>query len=210
MRPTTHHRLALTGAVALSSLALFDAVTRGVTGSGSVFSDGSDVRWLAVVGSVVHGLAYLAFAHVIRVERERIAVNRAARLTTWVLTSALAPLGVGFLVLWPLADLMSTQVRTAVSAVIGIAFALHFLGALALGLATARRTQTHPGSLILASLLPVVALTALLGLFAPAFVHPAYAETTVAFGLALLGARHEGDRGRQAYFAAHEPSTMPA
>jgi hypothetical protein len=194
MQLASHHRPALAGAVGLSSLALFDAVTRGVTGSGSVFSDGSDVRWLAVAGSIVHGLAYVALAHVVRAERERIAVNRAARLAVRVLTPALSVLGVGFLVLWPLADLILTPVEAAVSGVIGVAFGLHFLGALVLGLATARRPGGRPGSLVLASLLPVIGITALLGLLAPGFVHPAYAETTVCFGLALLGA---GNRRRE-------------
>ena len=205
-----HHRLALAGAVGLSSLALFDAVTRGLTGSGSVFSDGSDVRWLAVAGSVVHGLAYLTFAHVVRVERERIAVSRPARLAARVLIPVLAVLGVGFLVLWPLAASMPTPLRSAVSAVIGIAFALHFLGALVLGLGTVRRAEARPGSLLLASLLPVIALTAVLGLLAPPFVHPAYAETTVAFGLALLGARYGADNRRRTTSVERQARTTPA
>ena len=60
-------------------------------------------------------------------------------------------------------------------------------GALGMGLALARNRSLGYGARILSALLPVAALTALVGWLAPDWAHPAYAETVLHFGLALLG-----------------------
>jgi hypothetical protein len=45
------------------------------------------------------------------------------------------------------------------------------------------------GAPCLAAIVPIIGLTALIAWAAPGFAHPAYAETALHFGVALLGTR---------------------
>ena len=76
MQLAPHHKQGLAGAAVLSSIALFDAMTHGLTGHGSVFADGSTMPWLLAAGDIAHGAAYLSLLLVLRAERTRLAVNR--------------------------------------------------------------------------------------------------------------------------------------
>jgi hypothetical protein len=61
----------------------------------------------------------------------------------------------------------------------------------------------RPGSLVLSAMLPVLGFTILLGFVAPDWAHPAYLETTLHFGIALLGVQAVSDRSRSQTSAEH-------
>jgi len=186
-----HHRWALAGAVLTSAIALTDAVTHGLTGGFSPFSEESDLTLLVVAGTLVHGLAYVAFAVVLRAEAGRFAAtNRVARASRWVVLVSLAVLAVGFLTVSPVVTVRDTYDGTAY-AVLGIMAGLGFagllLGSLVMGTALLRTDALGVGARVLALLLPALGVTLLLAWLSPLWAHPAYLETPTYLGLALLG-----------------------
>jgi hypothetical protein len=188
MQLRRHHRIALATGLGLSGIALFDAVTHGVTGHWSAFSDDGDVPAIIAVGNVVHGLAYAGGVLVLHAERARLTVNRPAAVSRWLLLAAFAVLGVGFLLLAPFQPYdMATTLTDAVGPVIGVAFLLQFLAALGLGLSLLRYPDTGVGSRVLAGLPLVVAATVVVAVVAGDWAHPAYVETATILGVALLG-----------------------
>lgn len=190
MNPTarTVHHLALLGAAGMSGIALFDAGTKALTGHLSVFSDDSDVEWLLQTSNAIHGLAYVAMAAVLVLHRRLIvSVNRVAKVAYWLLRGSVTVLAFVFLALAPFLELESMP--AAISAVVGVAFLLMLLSAPVLAIAVRRTSALRPGTLLLAAMVPLLALTILLGVLAPVFGHPAYLETALAFGVALLGYR---------------------
>jgi hypothetical protein len=193
-----HHRLALVGATATSAIALTDAFTHGLTGSSSAFADDSGAEGLILVGDLVHGLTYVAFCFVLVREAGRVdAAGRVAAVLRRVLLVSLAFLAVGFLVGAPLRGrIEGSAFEEAGGAVATFAFIGMILSALALGPALLRRADLRVGALVLTALLPVLGLTVLLAVLAPAFAHPAYLETTLHFGIALLGVGAVSTQGR--------------
>lgn len=189
MKLATHHKFALTGALGLSGLAVFDAITHGITGHWSAFSDDGDIVWMRALGSVVHGLAYAGALWVLHAERRRIHANRTAAVFGWLLFAAFVPLAVGFLTAMPLqAAGIGLAVYDAVTPVIGAAFGLQFVAGIGLGLSLRRRPETGPGSRILQAIIPVIGATALVAFLVPDWAHPAYVEACTIVGAALLGA----------------------
>jgi uncharacterized membrane protein YhaH (DUF805 family) len=190
MTPThrTVHRLALAAAAGMSGIALSDAATKVLTGSYSVFSDESSVPWLMRASDLLHGLTYVALAAVLVQHRHRIErVNRTARVSFWVVLCSLGTLAAGFIVLVPFLD--PQDMPPAPAFVVALAFGGMLLGAPVLGIAVRRVPELRPGSLVLMAMVPILALTILLGVVAPSFAHPAYLETALGFGVALLGYR---------------------
>lgn len=187
MNLALHHRLALLAALGLSTIAIFDAITHGLTGHWSAFADSSDLPVAQAIGSVVHGLAYLGGVWVLYLERHRIRANRPATAFWWLLVAAFAPLGTAFLLLGPFRALgQSESVFTPLDPVIGIAFGLQFLAATGLGLSLLRHPETGAGSRFLAAIPVVLGLTILLTVVAPDWAHPAYLETITIVGVSLL------------------------
>jgi hypothetical protein len=186
------HKVALVGAALTSAIALTDAITHGLTGHYSPFSDDTDLLGVAAAGSVVHGLAYLGLCWVLVAEAGRFAsTNRVARVARWVVTGSLALLAPGFVLVAPvvvLQDVDSGMAYDLFGAVASAGFAGLILGSLVLGLALLRNPAAGIGGRLLSLLLPVFGLTLLLAWLAPAWAHPAYLETVIYFGLALLGA----------------------
>lgn len=164
-------------------MALFDAVTHGVTGEYSPFTTESSVPWLATLGTVVHVVGYLVFALVLRANAGSIdGGSRVVRRIRLPLFVALLVCGVGMLTAAVLPD--------AAGEAVGLVGTLSFLAMLVLGaalgialLSTGRRT---PGAWLLAGVLGSAVLTVVVGLLEPDWAHPAYAETALHFGLALL------------------------
>jgi uncharacterized membrane protein YhaH (DUF805 family) len=190
MKPTPKdvHHLALAAAAGMSGIALFDAGTKALTGHYSLFSDDSTIPWALHASTVVHGLAYLSLIAVLVQHRHRIeGVNRTARVSFWVLLCSLCVLAVGFLVLLPFLD--PQEMPAVPGGAVGLAFAGMLLGAPALGIAVRRMPELRPGSLILMAMVPILAVTILLGIVEPRLAHPAYLEGAMAFGVALLGYR---------------------
>lgn len=184
--PRTVHQIAFLAAFGIVCIALFDAVTQGVTGHNSVFADDTDIVWLAQLGNVLHGLAYTGAVAVLVMNRRRIvAVNRVAAAAYWPVLVAVAILGAGFLLVMPFLDL--DAMPAAAGMVATPAFVVMLLGAPVLGLSLLRAPDMRPGNALLAAMVPILGLTILVGLLAPNWAHPAYLETASAFGLTLLG-----------------------
>lgn len=190
MRLSVHHRLALAGAAAASAIAVGDAVTHGLTGSSSIFTDPAAPPWAMAVSFGVHGLAYVALAAVLVQERARLQpVNRAARISRWVTATAFAALAGYFLLLLPaLGPDESGGTGTWLDGVAGAGFAGMLLGGLTLGIALWRAPAFRLESRLLVGLLPAFGLVLLLGWAAPGFAHPAYLEAMLYFGVATTGA----------------------
>lgn len=193
---TLAYRLALLGAGGISSIALYDAMTRGLTGRDSAFADTYGLTWTLVLGNVVHGLAYAAFAGLLVAAGRHIdRVGRAARHVRRVLVGVFAVMAVMFLVAFPFLVGREGGVYTIIGSLGGIMFLAMFVSVTALGLLTVRRSELRPGAVLLASVPVVLGLTFALAAVAPGFAHPAYAETILGFGVALLGLRLQPQRG---------------
>ena len=68
-----------------------------------------------------------------------------------------------------------------------------FALAFAVGVGTVRRAALRPASYLLIGIVPAIGLMIGLGALHSGFAHPAYAETLVNFGIALLGLRRHTD-----------------
>ena len=189
MQLKTHHKFAVAGALGLSGIAIFDAITHGITGHWSAFSDDGDIAWVRALGNVVHGLAYAGALWVLHAERRRVHANKAAAAFGWLLFAAFVPLAVGFLTAMPLQAFgFGAAAVHVVTPVIGVAFALQFIAGIGLGLSLRKHPETGPGSRILQAIIPVIGVTALIAFLARDWAHPAYVEACTVIGTSLLAA----------------------
>jgi hypothetical protein len=188
---STHRALALVGSLGLSAIALGDAVTHGVTGHYSVFADDSGHDVLIVLGEVVHGLAYVGLALVLRDAAAAFcSYGRILRGTRRLLIAAFALLAPCMLLLGPLVGLTGREdgpLAAADSVVATTAFMAMLVGTLALAIGVLRRNELGLGGQVLRLMLPVALATAGLGFVAQDWAHPGYLETTVNLGVALIG-----------------------
>jgi hypothetical protein len=188
MNLSNHHRVAIVGATVTSAIALYDAMTHGITGDYSVFSDDSTVPALRRLGDLVHGVTYLALAGVLYAERDRLrSANRVTRVVATVVVGSLALLAFGFLVAIPVHEAFGGP-EMVVGIAAGVGFLGMLLGSMVLGFALLRTPGMRTSSRLLGAMLPVLGATVLLQLVLPDFAHPAYLETAAHFGLALIGA----------------------
>lgn len=127
MHLSTHHKVALTGAAVTSGIALFDAVTHGITGDYSWFADDSGVRPAQVFSALAHGLTYVALCLVLVREAALIAAaGRVQAIVRWVLVGSLTLLAAGFLLVAPFLE--SPESAGAVGVVLGVLMSLGFAG----------------------------------------------------------------------------------
>jgi hypothetical protein len=190
MQLSIHHKLALTGAAMTSAIALFDAMTHGLTGEYSVFSDESGVRPVKVLGDLVHGLTYVALCLVLVREATLVAAaGRVQAVLRWVLVGSLTLLAAGFLLVAPWLESPESAgvVGVVLVVLMSIGFAGMAFGSLLIGPLLLRTPGLRTGARVLTAMLPVLGLTILLAFVAADWAHPAYLETTLHFGLALLG-----------------------
>lgn len=190
MHLSTHHKLALIGATVTSAIALTDAVTHGITGQYSWFADDSGVRPAQVFSALAHGLTYVALCMVL--VREAALIRDAGRLPSalrWVLVGSLTLLAAGFLLIAPFLESPEDAgvLGVALGVLMSIGFVGMILGGLIIGPLLLQVPALRTGARILSAMVPVLGVTILLGFVAPAWTHPAYLETTLHFGLALLG-----------------------
>lgn len=188
MQLSTHHQIALTGAALTSGIALFDAMTHGLTGDYSMFSDESGVRVAKVLGDLVHGLTYVALCFVLVREAPLIAAaGRVQAVLRWILVGSLTLLASGFLLVAPWLESPGGAVGTALGIVMSLGFAGMILGSLVIGPLLLRAPGLRTGARVLSAMLPILGGTILLQLVASGWAHPAYLETTLHFGIALIG-----------------------
>lgn len=178
---------AVTVAAGLSAVALTDAAMRGLGAGASVPWDlvsGSEEALRAVV--LLHGLGYLVLVTVLVVYRIRI--DGASRTMPWLRTvMAACYLFFGLQFTW--AGIFAPRYEPP--ELIGIITTLAFIGlhllSIPMGLLLLRQPNMKTPALLLAS--PIVVLPLLIGLSFSfsAWAHPAYLETVVNMGVALLG-----------------------
>ncbi len=177
-------KVALVLAALVSFIALYDAVTHGITGHWSAFSDevGYGVPWIAHIGSAVHGAAYLAFVAVLWKYRGSIDAGRRSRSMLrnilMVAYAAIVPVGVATAVVG--GDGVLGALGTAL-------FMPMLLVPAALALTMLAQGDRRPGAWLMAGSVPAVGAMALLASVAPNWAHPGYIEAVVNFGIALLG-----------------------
>ena len=181
MQLARHHWFALCGAVAISGLALSEAVVQGVTGQGWTVAAPAAAVYTAMAA---HAVGYATLFAVLHVERTRIGVNRSARVFGWLLRAAFALLAL--FVAIPMKSLPETA-AIIVGVPLNIGFLLHLVAGAGLGLSLIRRSELGVGSKILLAMVPVFALSLALGAVVPSWQHVAYMEATIAVGVALLG-----------------------
>ncbi len=190
MRLSTHHKIALPAAALASCIALFDATTHGLTGGYSWFADDSGVRPVQVLGSLSHGLTYVALCYVLVREATLIAAaGRVQAVLRWILVGSLVLLAAGFLFVAPFLESPETagNVGVVLGALMGAGFSGLILGSLILGPLLLRAPALRTGARVLTAMVPVFGVTILLAVVARDWAHPAYLETTLHFGIALLG-----------------------
>jgi hypothetical protein len=199
---STHRALAVAGSLGLSAIALTDAMTHGVTGHYSVFSDESGHNAVILVGDAIHGLAYAGLALVLRdagaVFR---AYGRVVRGVRRLLIGAFAVLAVGMLITAPLIVLTGgfkdSPLVSFDEVLATTTFLAMILGTLVLGIGVLRRNELGVGGQVLRLMIPVVLGTIGLGFVAPDWAHPGYLETTINLGIALIGVGSASHVGRQ-------------
>jgi hypothetical protein len=190
MQLSTHHKVALAGAAMTSGIALFDAMTHGLTGEYSMFSDESGVRLAKVFGDLVHGLTYVALCFVLVREATLIAAaGRAQAVLRWILVGSLTLLAAGFLLVAPWLESPESAgvVGVVLVVLMSIGFAGMIFGSLIIGPLLLRTPGLRTAARVLTAMVPVLGITILLAFVATDWAHPAYLETTLHFGIALLG-----------------------
>ena len=180
---TTLSRGALAAAALTSAIALGDAVWQATADEPAPWTPGEGTEWVWRVGEASHGLTYALLAAVLWQFGARIDAGRAAvRWVRRVLAVVLALLGAGFLA----SAAVELGSEGPVGAVVGVAFLALFPLAVALGgVLVARRETRSPAAWLLVAVVPLLGLTVLAS--AVGWGHPAYVETAVYLGLALLG-----------------------
>lgn len=209
MNISTHHRVALGCAAVTSAMALTDAVTHGLTGGPSPFGDESAGAAVSLVTNLAHGGTYLALAWVLYAERDRLsATGPFSRVLAFVVAVSLTLLAFGFLVVLPVTDAVGREPGPVADGLFGAAFFGLIFGSLVLGLSLLRSPGLRYAARTLAAMVPVLGVTLLLDVLGSGFAHPAYLETTLHFGLAILGvdavahAAAPADEGRAATSSA--------
>ncbi len=202
-----HHVFALVAGTMVSVVALSDAVTKGLTGHGA-FDEGSQHPALILAASLVHTFTYLALLTVVVRERRRfIAANRFARVLRYVLMACLGWFVLATVVLDPIFWLGGISMDSSVGAIGGSVGSAAFLGmilsSLLLGLAVLRNNPLGIGGRILGAMAPVLGILVLLGFVANSWVHPAYLEVIINYGVALIGV------GAAATYEPHRPVLEP-
>ena len=192
---TVSYKVAITAATLFSAISLYDAIHHGVTGRSSWLADEYGMTWATIAGAIVSAASFIALAAILVIERVRI--DSRSRLRRWMrrlLAVDLAVLATVYGVGLPLTGaLRDIRLDAAVGGVAGAAFAAMFILAVGLGLCLVRIREFRPSVVLLLAILPVIGLTFILQALGSSFAHPAYAETAVYLGIALLGRRPPTD-----------------
>jgi hypothetical protein len=187
-----HHVPAVIAAGVNTAAILADSVVTAVTGEHTFFVDDTQGNTATTLASaLVLGATFGLMALVVHREAHRFAeARRVARIARPVLMGGLVFLAAGFFTIYPLQTLIgldSGPVYDASGTVAFAALCATFLSAFVLGLALIGRNPLGVGGRLLAAIGPVVLLTVLLGLVAPAVASPVFITATLLGGLALLG-----------------------
>ena len=191
-----HHLIAATLAAITIVLLLVDTAIAAVTGEHTFITDDGQGSTLTVLLSgLALGTVFASMGLVVLRESPRFATaRRPARLVRPVLTYGLFFLAAGFVTVQPLQTILGDESSPAVqvSGLVALAALTAVVASsLVLGLSLVGRNPLGVGGRVLVGLLPVMLLTALLGLVAPTLASPVYCTMVVLAGVSLLGVRAE-------------------
>ena len=182
-------------AVLVSAMSIADAVHHGLTGR-FLLDDETAAPAVTIAVSALLAVTFALLAAVLREQAGRIDAGR--RTVRWIrraMQTVLVVLVVVFVggpVVEGTAD--GSALHRIIEALGGAGFALMFLVGVVLGAALLRRAQLRPAAALMAAPIVVIPLTLLIATFAPDWAHPAYAETALYIGVALLGYRSSAQR----------------
>ena len=174
-------RAALGAAVAASVLSIADAVVRATSDEPPAWDPEGGVTWAIVAMNVLLAVTFVLLAAALVRAASEIDEGRTGR--RWVrriLAVDLVLLAAGGLA-------SSVAGADFLGMVAGFAFLGMFVFGTALGALLLRRPELRVPAGLMVSTVPVIGLTFLLNAVAPGWGHPAYAETVLYVGIALLG-----------------------
>jgi hypothetical protein len=174
-------RAALGAAAAASVYSIADAAVRATSDTTPVWDPEGGSTWAVVAAGLLLSVTFVLLAAVLSSAASPIDEGSGAR--RWVrraLVLDLVVLAVGGI----LSSIVGAEFLGAVA---GIAFLAMFLLGTILGAMLLRRSHLRVPAVLMVATLPVLVLSFLLGAVAPEWAHPAYAETVLYIGIALLG-----------------------
>jgi hypothetical protein len=188
-------RAAMTAAVLTSVMSVADAVHHGLTGH-YLLDDERAARWV-IVGSNLLIAATFALLAAVLAERAP-TIDAGSRAIRWLRRLTLGDLALlalvfgGGIAIDPRGDGAITDIWGALG---GLGFLLMFVLGTALGLALLRRREMRLPAALMAAPLALVPLTILVNAVAADWAHPAYAESALYIGLAMLAGVTSGPAG---------------
>jgi hypothetical protein len=181
-------RAAMISAVLTSVMSIADAVHHGLTGE-LLLDEDSSAGWVRVGSSLLLAATFGLLAAALAEQASRVdAGSRAIRWVRRLMQGVLAVLSIVFaggLVVEAYAG--TAVIHEAWGAVGGASFVLMFLISVVLGACLLRRPDLRVAAVLMAAPAAMIPLTFLVQVLAPGWAHPAYAETALYIGVALLG-----------------------
>jgi hypothetical protein len=195
---------AVSTAAVLSALALSDAALNALTPSGAAPWDpeGASELMLRAV-NLLHGIPYLLLAAVLMTYRRQI--DQDSRALPWlrnILAGCYAILGLFFSFAGLFAPRLGTETPEWLSAAIFVPFLGSFIIAIPLGLLLLKHHRMQLSGWLLASPIIVLPLTIVLE-STSRWAHPAYLETVINLGTALISVAATSRRSADSSTPAH-------
>jgi hypothetical protein len=180
----------ITTALAFSAISIYDAVYRGVVGHDSPLND-KGPTWITIGTGALAAITFAALAATLAGAGP--SVDAGSRVRSWLrrlLMIDFAILAAVFAVGIPFSDTEQEGLPAAVLGGVGtVTFVAMFLFAFSLGIGLLRVRERWVCAILLIATVPLIGLAFLLHALGTGFEHPAYAETAVYLGIALLARR---------------------
>lgn len=175
-------KAAITAAAALAIFSVADAVFNAATGGNLADDEGGPPWSLRLIGAALTVTFGLLAAVLVQAARTIDQESRYVHAVRRALVAVLVVLATASAISSVLADWPGP-----LTAVAAAGFPLIFLLGAALGVPLLRRPAFRVPALMLLASIPVLIISAIVEAVAPGWGHPAYAETLLYLGLALLG-----------------------
>ena len=179
-------RTALGAAVVLSVVSIGDAIIRASSDAVAPWDDELGTPWVVLATNLMMAATFVLLAAVLIRNGERI--DEGSRAVRWVRRLLAVDLGVlasGFVFV----NVLEAEFFGAVA---GVTFLAMFVLGAVLGGMLLRRPDVRVPAVLMAAVVPLIALTFAVDALAPGWGHPGYAETALYLGIALLGLSSAG------------------
>jgi hypothetical protein len=193
---------ALVGATIVSTVALTDALWQGFEGTPAPWAPGGALEWMQRAGDFAHAIPYLILAALLISVGPSIDRGGYSRWVRRLLAFSLVLFGA--VMLWSGLSGVGVEALGAIGIVFTVAFLLMLVLPILLGFTMVRRPGLRLPAWFLIAPVVLLPLVFVLSNFT-GFAHPAYAETAVNFGIALLGFAAAPAAARVADAAIAEP-----